>query len=133
MVRGVRYDDRRWRLVTAQLGGLASGYAGGPRNRWMTRAEAIAELREIAAGSDGEDPAVLADTVAMYVTYRRDWWTGAAVQLLLDAGADPDLVVEYVERWRQLRARDGFTLAGMAEGITRQTRKAREAGEPGDV
>jgi uncharacterized protein YjiS (DUF1127 family) len=109
----VRYGDRDWRLVIANLSGTASGYAGGPRNRWMTRAQAIDELREVAV----DDPAVLADTVAMYVTGPRDWWTGDAVQLLLDAGADPDLVVDYIETW-QAKRRGTFSLGALAERLS---------------
>jgi hypothetical protein len=76
----------------AQLTGTAAGCAGVRRPR-PSRAEAIAEIREVT-----EDPALLADAAAQIAARGRSWHSGDEVQLLLDAGADPDLVVDYYGR-----------------------------------
>lgn len=104
------YGDRRWRLLTAALTGAAAGCAGGYRLPKPTWGEAVAALRTIT-----ERPDVLADAAAQYAARGRDWYRGHAVQLLLDAGADPDLVVEFFDRW-QRRAGD-FSLAAFADRI----------------
>lgn len=106
----VEFDDRKWRLLTAHLTGTASGYAGHYR-RFPSRADAIAALRAIT-----EQPDVLADAAAQLVARSSDWYDGEAVQLLLDAGADPDLVGEYVERRRPRPG--GFNLGAFADRMT---------------
>jgi hypothetical protein len=110
----MRYQDREWRLLTARLSGVASGYAGRYRKPPITRQQAITEIRQIS-----DDPAVLADTVAELVTFHSAgwWWTGEAAQILLDAGADPDLVCDYVDLWQERRART-VDLGAMAEELS---------------
>jgi hypothetical protein len=117
-IPGMRYQDREWRLLTARLHGVASGYAGRYRKPPVSRQQAIAEIRAVT-----DDPAVLADTVAEFVTFHTAgwWWTGEAAQILLDAGADPDLVCDYVNVWRAQRAHM-FDLGEFADRLDRQGR-----------
>jgi hypothetical protein len=109
----VRYQDREWRLLTARLSGVAARRASQRLRERCSQAEAVDELRAVT-----DDPAVLADEVAEYVTFDSPgwWWKGEAVQLLLDAGADPDLVGDYVEAWAARRAHS-FNLGRFAEQL----------------
>lgn len=104
----MRYGDRSWRLLVARVSGSAAGCAGGFRRPRPTRAEAIAEVRTVT-----ELPDVLADAAAQCAARSRDWYRGHEVQLLLDAGADPDLVAEFFDRWVP-RAGE-FNLAAFAD------------------
>ncbi len=109
----MRYQDGEWRLLTAHLSGVSARRAVQRLRSQCTRWEAIAELREVT-----DDPAVLADEAASYATFDSPgwWWKGEAVQLILDAGADPDLVMDYVEVWAAKRARS-FDLGRFAEQL----------------
>lgn len=102
-------DGQARRLLVAQLSGTAARYA----RKHLGHADGIAELQ-----ATSDDPDVLAETAAQYVASRSagGWYYGDAVQLLLDAGADPDMVGEYVER-RQRQVATSFNLGAFADGI----------------
>lgn len=101
-------------LAVAMLSGAAAAWAGRFQPD-LTRDAALARIREVS--SDGE---ALADAAAMYATadLTVQPWAPNAVQLLVDAGADPEAVEHYAEA-RRTRKRGQFGLAAFAEGINK--------------
>jgi hypothetical protein len=91
-----RRADRR-RIAVARLSGIAASHAAGLRGGTFTRAAALAELATVST-----DPDVLADAAAMYVDSHH-WYGDQAVELLIEAGADPEALVRYVEQHRERR------------------------------
>lgn len=106
----MEYGSRAWRLVVAQLTGTAAGYA----RRRQVGPEAIAEIREVS-----DEPGLLADAAAQIAARGRSWYSGDELQLLLDAGADPDLVADYYDR--HVPRAGGFDLGAFADGLNRIT------------
>jgi hypothetical protein len=111
----MRYQDREWRLLTARLSGVASGYAGRYRRPPITRQQAIAEIHADQLTTRRCSPTPAAELVTFHSAGW--WWTGEAAQILLDAGADPDLVCDYVDLWQERRART-VDLGAMAEELS---------------
>lgn len=94
-------------LMIARVQGTAEAYAG--RFRPLTRDEALAELHGLTA-----DPDLLAEAAARYVDPNISRpWSPVAVQLLVDAGADPVALERYVADRRAHRAR--FDLGYLGE------------------
>lgn len=106
----MEYGSRAWRLAVAQLTGTAAGYA----RRRQAGPEAIAEIRKACA-----EPELLADAAAQIAARGRSWYSGDELQLLLDAGADPDPVAEFYDR--HVPRAGGFSLGVFADGLNRVT------------
>ncbi|AVT35361.1 hypothetical protein [Plantactinospora sp. BB1] len=80
--------DRR--LVLTRVHRIATDYAGGYREG-LVRATALAELADLAA-----DPDLLAQAAAMHAV-ADNWYAINAVDLLLEAGAPPELLHSYLD------------------------------------
>jgi hypothetical protein len=92
----------------------SAGRLGHRHSDHVPHADKVAELRE-----QSTDPDELAEAAAAFIpTTGRDPWPHeiAAVQLLIDAGADVDAIERHAEA-RRSRPRGGFSLGSMAEGI----------------
>lgn len=101
-------------LAVAMLSGVAAGWAGRFQPD-LSREEALDQIRAISG-----DVEALADAAAMYATadLSVEPWAPDALQLLLDAGADPEAVERYAEA-RRKRKRGRFGLGAFAEGINK--------------
>ncbi len=77
--------DPEARAVVAQLYRIAAQYASG-RREGMTREQALAELAAVST-----DPDLLARAAAAHAM-AQDWYAINAVDLLMDAGAEPALI-----------------------------------------
>jgi hypothetical protein len=83
------------RAAVAQLFRIAAQFASGRRE--LTREQALAELAAVST-----DPDVLAEAAAAHAM-AQDWYAINAVDLLMDAGADPALIQRYVGRFGPTR------------------------------
>jgi hypothetical protein len=77
--------------VSLRLYNIAAMHAGGLREGF-TRAQALAELAETST-----DPGLLAEAGAAHAM-ADNWFAMHAVDLLIEAGADPELIQDYVSR-----------------------------------
>jgi hypothetical protein len=98
-------------MAIARLTGIAESGAAGFRGGTFTREAALPEIAAIST-----EPDVLAEAASGYVA--GDQWFGQrAVELLIEAGADQDAIVRYVEHrnagWR------GFDLQRLADEANR--------------
>ncbi|NUT35559.1 MAG: hypothetical protein HOV79_21105 [Hamadaea sp.] len=75
--------------TVAQLHDVTTGFAGGYQEG-LDRAGALARLAAITA-----DPDLLAEAAARHAT-APNWYAIAAVELLIEAGADRDLIDEHI-------------------------------------
>jgi hypothetical protein len=99
------YDTLPWvgapeesrRAAVAQLYRIAAQYASG-RRAGMSRERARAELAAVST-----DPDLLAQAAAAHAM-AEDCYAINAVDLLMDAGADPALIQRYAGRYRPRRA-----------------------------
>jgi hypothetical protein len=91
----------------------SAGRLGHRHSDHIPHTDKVAELRE-----QSTEPDELAEAAAAFLPVGRDPWPHeiAAVQLLIDAGADVDAIERHAEARRQ-RPRGGFSLGSMAEGI----------------
>jgi hypothetical protein len=92
---GVSYQPRRRtrRPAVAKLYDIAADHAGGYREGF-TRAQALAEILETTP-----DPDLLAEAAAAH-SVAENWYAITAVDLLLEAGADPELIDHYIAEVR---------------------------------
>jgi hypothetical protein len=96
-----RGDPRKIRI--AQAGGVATGFASGTR-RGLTRVEAVAEIRERTT-----DPTELSEAAGETYFRGTPWDQDPALQridavtrdILVDAGARPELIERYVKVRRE--------------------------------
>ena len=78
------------RAVVAELHEIANGHAGGYREGFL-RAAALAELAAVST-----DPDLLAEAAAMHAM-AENWYVIAAVDLLIEAGADQALIDRHID------------------------------------
>jgi hypothetical protein len=82
-----------------QLFRIAAQYASG-RREGMTREQALAELAAVST-----DPDVLAEAAAAHAM-AQDWYAINAVDLLMDAGAEPAAIQRHVGKFGPTRIED---------------------------
>lgn len=89
-------EESSRRAAVARLFRIAAQYASG-RREGMTREQALAELAAVSADAD-----LLAEAAAAHAM-AQDWYAINAVDLLMDAGAEPALIQRYVGRFGPTR------------------------------
>jgi hypothetical protein len=78
------------RITVAHLHRIAADHAGGYRDGQFTRSAALAALAAIST-----DPDLLAEAAAGHAT-ADNWYAIGAVRLLIEAGANRDLIEHHV-------------------------------------
>lgn len=81
--------ERARRITVARLHGIAIDYAGGYREG-LTRVRTLAELAAVST-----DPDLLAEAAAVHAM-ADTWYAIAAVELLVEAGADQVLIERHI-------------------------------------
>jgi hypothetical protein len=103
----IEFDLVPTRTVAVRLHRIAAEHAGGLREG-LSRSCALAEL-----AATSMDPDLLAEAAAAHAV-GDNWYAIAAVDLLLEAGADQALIDAYASALGEIRALSGVDAAAVA-------------------
>lgn len=87
------------RILAAQISGVATGFCGRFREG-LTREAALAEIGQVAGGDGDLLAEVASGFVVSYGLIALPWYA-AAVELLVEAGADPQALRRYARHRRE--------------------------------